>query len=83
VIHNDETSIMQINFYSGGERLVRVGFYDERAVVFQGNRIETCDIANDEQLVGCKIDYTKEKFCGLTWLKMKVPILEIRHKQVK
>jgi hypothetical protein len=36
-----------------------------------GGRVETFDIAADEQLIGCKLDHDDRYFRGLTWIKMK------------
>ena len=35
-------------------------------------RKETFEIKNDEKLIGCEIDFDRDYFCGLTWLKMKI-----------
>jgi hypothetical protein len=37
-----------------------------------GVRREIFDIAQDEQLIGCKLEYSKSYFEGVTWFKMKI-----------
>ena len=54
VIQN-ENRILRINFYSGKEKLVMVGFDNER-VKFNA-RIEEFVIGEDEQLIGCELDH--------------------------
>ena len=61
---------MQINFYSGKERLVKVGYEDD-FVQENFGRKETFDIADDDQLIGCELDYNSNFFCGVKWIKMK------------
>ncbi len=47
---------MRINFYSGQERLVEVGGYnDDYDVETWGGRVETFEIAADEQLIGAEL----------------------------
>jgi hypothetical protein len=39
-----------------------------------GGRVEIFEIAADEQLIGCELDYMGcgfTSFCGVTWLKWK------------
>ncbi len=69
----DEEYILRINFYSGQETLVKVGWRNDDDVQNYGGRVEIFEIASDEQLIGCKWDLD-EKLCniGVTWLKMKV-----------
>jgi hypothetical protein len=55
IIRKFELGILQINFYSGLERLVGVGETDSWVGDF-GGRIETFEIAEDEQLIGCILD---------------------------
>jgi hypothetical protein len=62
---------MQIRFYSGKERLVRLG-YGEKDVRYFGGRREIFEIAKDEQLIGCELDHRDLFFMGVTWLKMKI-----------
>jgi hypothetical protein len=64
--------ILVINFYSGEERLVRVGWNDDAVINAVGGRVITFYIADDEQLIGCEIDHCKDNCRGLTWLKIKM-----------
>jgi hypothetical protein len=41
-----------INFYSGREKLVKVGGYDDGYLKTFGGRVESFEIAADEQLIG-------------------------------
>ena len=72
---NDEVHIAQINFFSGEDRLVAVGTDDENAKQFC-EKVEVFEIADDEQLIGCKLDqgvlYGMNYFLGITLIKMKV-----------
>jgi hypothetical protein len=61
---------MQINFYSGIEKLVKVGWYDDD-VKYWGKTVESFEISEDERLIGCEIYYDKSYFLGVTWFKMK------------
>ena len=49
---------------------------DDEWVKKWGGRIEVFNIAEDEQLIGCKLDERKLGnylyFSGVTWLKIKV-----------
>ena len=54
IIFKDELCIMRINFYSGQERLVQVG-YDDYDVKKYGGRVEIFEIAADEQLIGAEL----------------------------
>ena len=71
IIDNNEDWIIRINFYSGQERLVTVGLSDEDVEDF-GGRVETFEIADYEQLIGCELYHSKLYFAGVTWLKIKV-----------
>ena len=71
IISKDGTNIIKINFYHHGERLVAVGCSDEDVVLF-GGRVEVFEIADNEQLIGCELDFCVDYFRGLTWLKMKI-----------
>jgi hypothetical protein len=62
---------MRINFYSGKELLVRVGWQDDGYVDWNGRRREVFEIADDEQLIGCELAHSNIYFEGVTWLKMK------------
>ncbi len=67
---------MQINFYSGQEKLVQVGKMGGVVKLF-GKRVETFEIDADERLIGAELDYLKDYsgnncFVGVTWIKMKV-----------
>ena len=52
-----------------------MGLNDSNVSKF-GGRVEVFDIAEDEQLIGCKLDaenvWGEDFFLGVTWLKMKV-----------
>ena len=54
IIDKGNRDIIQINFYSGDERLVAVGEKDYDVKPYIG-RIEVFRIAEDEQLIGCKL----------------------------
>ena len=55
-----------------------VGYGDELITRYDFGREETFDIANDEQLIGCKFDEGSNYegidnySCGVTWLKRKI-----------
>ncbi len=55
IIGKDEKDILQINFYSGQETLVQVGHDDDFAVKINGGRVESFEIEDDEQLIGCEL----------------------------
>ena len=67
-----------MNFYHQQQRLVTVGIkykdYEER------DRREFFEIAEDEQLIGCELTKHYEGkdyyFPGVTWMKMKVRLLD-------
>ena len=63
---------MQINFYHHTERLVAVGKSDYLVNLYGGRR-DIFDIADDEKLIGCVLEYGSSKFLGITWLKWKIP----------
>ena len=67
---HDEWLILHINFYHHQKRLVAVGYNEEDREL--GGRREFFDIADDEQLFGCEIDYNLEFYLGVTWLKLKI-----------
>ena len=47
-----------------------------------GGRVETFDIADDEQLIGCELDQDCDFFNSVKWMKMKMPqIKESLHKK--
>ena len=65
-------NVVSIDFFSGKKRLLNLGLkfdpFDKEI-----ERMETFEIADDEQLVGCQLDEnTSGNFLGVTWLKMKV-----------
>ncbi len=68
---------MCINFYSGQETLVKVG-WDDKYVKNDCGRVEIFEIAADEQLIGAELhhgDYfndSEDYFFGVTWLKCKI-----------
>ncbi len=57
IIHKDEDCIIRMNFYSGQERLVQVLESDDWFVKQYGKRVESFEIAYDEQLIGCELTY--------------------------
>ena len=71
IIRNDEFMILRINFYHQQQRLVMLGETDDEEVNYLFGRVEVFEIDEDEQLIGCEIDYCQRYFRGLTWLKMK------------
>ncbi len=46
-----------MNFYSGQERLVKVGRDDDDFVKGWGKRVESFEIAADERLIGAELNY--------------------------
>ena len=52
LIDKEEVSFNQINFYSGTERLARIGDREDRT---DDDRREVFNIAEDEQLIGCEL----------------------------
>ncbi len=68
---------MRINFYSGQETLVQVGASDDH-VKFWGGKVESFEIADDEQLIGAELyhgeydDFFRDYFLGVTWFKCKI-----------
>ncbi len=66
-----------MNFYSGQETLLKVGDNDEYVKNY-GGRVESFEIAADEQLIGAELyhgDLDKKGddcFHGVTWLKCKI-----------
>ena len=64
---------MCISFYHDEERLVQIGCSDnDLKNYFFGERREVFEIAEDEQLIGCELEYDENCwFCCVTWLKMK------------
>jgi hypothetical protein len=69
--------IIRINFYSGTQTLVKVG-NDDDDVRRSGGRIESVDIAADEQLIGAELYHGdcfgngQDRLHGMTWLKCKI-----------
>ena len=51
-----ERDIIRINFYSNQELLVAVGSFDDY-VKSNGRRSEVFEMDDDEQLIGCELDY--------------------------
>ena len=72
IFFKDEFRILQMNFYSGDELLVKVG-WDDQTLENDGGRKETFDIADDEQLIGCELGCNDFYFLSVRWLAMKVP----------
>jgi hypothetical protein len=56
LVSKDETLILQINFYSGYEKLVMVGFPDWQLRELGCRNVESFAIADEEQLIGCILD---------------------------
>ena len=77
IINKIEWGIHQINFFSGEEKLVVVGWNDDDVERNRG-RVETFEIAANEQLIGCELDHgtlnsgVGNYFLGVTWLKWKI-----------
>ena len=76
---SNEYLIIQIKFFSGEEVLCEVGIDDE--ILESHNivgRVESFEIAADEQLIGCELDHgtngfsNSDYFSGVTWLKWKI-----------
>jgi hypothetical protein len=61
-----------MNFYHQKERILRMGIPDDDYVNKKCGRREIFDITADERWIGCELNYCKDYFCGVTWLKMKV-----------
>ena len=72
IIDYDEFNILRINFFSGSEPLYKLGKSDWDVERNAGRRV-FFEIAPDEQLIGCELSYDDNCFCGVTWLKIKVP----------
>jgi hypothetical protein len=47
--------------------------WDDNFVKIGGERREAFNIADDEQLIGCELEYDSLFFRGVTWLKWKIP----------
>ena len=45
---------------------------DDDDVKKYGGRVITFEIAADEQLIGAELYDNGDRFCGVTWLKMKI-----------
>ncbi len=71
IISKDEWNLCQTNFYCGDELLVAVGEDDNDVKEWAGRR-ETFEIAENEKLIGCELNHSKNYVCGITWLKMKL-----------
>lgn len=56
VISNDKRGVLQINFYSGEELLVKLGWPGEWYKA-NGGRVEICEITEEEQLIGCQLEH--------------------------
>ena len=75
-VDEDEWYIVQIKFFSGEEVLCTVGARDDY-VERNGGRVVIFEIAADEQLIDCELNYGskyggKDRFLGVTWLKWKI-----------
>ena len=71
ILGKNEQKIRQINFYHHEERLAKVGLLDGDLKMRAGRR-EVFEIADDEQLIGCDLDYCKNRLRGVTWMKWKI-----------
>jgi hypothetical protein len=77
IMNVTEWSIIRMNFYSGDELLVKVG-EDYDSVKRWGSRVESFEIAADEQLIGAELYHgelnndSNDYFLGVTWLKCKI-----------
>ena len=78
IFWKDEWEILRINFYSGTQTLAKVGSSTDNFVKDNAGRIETFEIATDEQLIGCELDHGTnhigegDYFKGVTWFKWKI-----------
>jgi hypothetical protein len=80
IVNQREFAIISMNFYSGQERLLYMGDNDKEFYFksFELDRVESFEIAADEQLVGAELfygDYNDngyDYFLGVTWLKCKI-----------
>lgn len=50
-----------------------MGYSDWHVKEFGSGRVENFDIAENEKLIGCKLDQNHNRLLGLRWMKMKVP----------
>ncbi len=68
----DERGIIRMNFYSGQETIVKVGMDGD--LEEEGRRVESFEIAADEQLIGAELYHggSNDFFHGVTWLKCKI-----------
>ena len=71
IIDRYENWINQMKFYHHGKRLVTVGIDDDDVKYSGAERVEVFSIAEDEQLIGCKLDHNDDYFLGVTWIKTK------------
>ncbi len=55
IIDRNEDDILQMDFYSGQETLVQVGCNDYDWLKKYGRRVESFEIAADEQLIGAEL----------------------------
>ena len=78
IVADDETCILQIKFFSGEELLCTVGGSDDDVKKY-GGRVESFEIAADEQLIGAELHNGPDNkgrgdyFLGVTWMKWKIP----------
>jgi len=56
MINKSENAIRRISFYSGEENLVHVSA-DDWLIDSCGGRVETIEIAADQRLIGCELDF--------------------------
>jgi hypothetical protein len=76
IMNKDEFMILQMNFYSGQETLLKLGESDWH-VKRRGGKVESFEINADEQLIGAELyngvwHNGEDYFLGMTWLKCKI-----------
>ena len=80
-MHKDETWLVQISFYSGAETFDKMNYNDDD-VKNNCGRVETFEIAGDEQLIGCELysgnkeSDSRDVFNGVAWFKCKIAKLK-------
>ena len=68
----EERGIDRINFFHHQELLVKLGTTSDGSINKGKRRREVFEIANTEQMIGCKLDFDEDDFTGVTWLKIKL-----------
>ena len=74
IIHKYDSDILSIDFYHYHQALVSVKYSDDWYIEDYRGRVEVFNIADDEQLIGCKLDKisSNNSFKGVTWIKIQV-----------